>query len=1087
MADDKKYLHNIDAVNNKVMNFLLNPLTTAQRTAVGGLLTPAEQGYTCYDTNLDQQFFWDGTTWITITGGGVWGSITGTITAQTDLITYLSTNYYPLSSNPAGYLTTSAANLLYYPLSSNPAGYLTSETDPVFTAWLATPPNVSIFTNDANYIDLTDLSAGTGISYNNLTGVITNSAPDQTVAFTNGTGISVTGTYPNFTITNTSPSSGGTVTAVTATSPLASSGGTTPDISIQQASGSQAGYLSSTDWTTFNSKEPAIAAGTTSQYWRGDKTWQTFPTIPTVGTWGALNYPTWVSGTPFVTMTAAGTFALDTTSYQPLLTNPVTGTGTATQVAFWDTSSSIAGDSQLYWDNTNKYLGVNVAAPQYNLDVFGSGNVNLDPVNSKFSVRNGMIRIGFDTDPINGNRYLQFTDNADTVEYFLFGADTSGNPLFSMGYRSSFSINSGTNLGSPLVTVLSGGNVGIGNTNPQVKLHVGNGGGSMGFPYEESIVEKNGDTKFGLFTSTNAFTPGIGAGVTLGYTGVTATSGYYPGFEFQHIGSATDLDNYTRYNFIQRDSTGSVVGASQDILNIYASGKVTLNPFIGGTLTTPPVPQLLLGLNTSAYALDIDSALSSRISSLGGGGVQMVTADNDGVLGVQAIPTGSGGIPFGTASGTDTYTATIGTAVAYTNGDAYLVTFTNGNTTGATLNINGIGAATLYENNDGALIGGDIWAGATMLCVYNSTLSGFQCIGTSANALFAYVTNDDSVTITKGQPVYAYSGTGDRMTVKLAYNTSDATSAQTVGVVLSSSIAANQKGIIIMQGLLDGLSILPTATWSDGSPVYLGATAGSITPTKPYAPNHLVYLGTVTTASNGSAGRWYVRVQNGYELDELHNVQAQSPTVNDVLYYFGGSPGQWKTASISTVLGYTPQAQLNGTGFVKASGTTISYDNSTYTVANGAITGGTNLKITYDSKGLVTAGTTAATSDLSDVTAWTDYSSTSTIVGFTAYATKKIQYKKIDANTMIVQFQIESTAGNGTGTAASFTLPVNASSWGTQYFMYHALNNNTTQAAAVCTIAASSNVVNCYPSGSTGANWNTATTRHLQGTIIVNI
>jgi hypothetical protein len=41
------------------------------------------------------------------------------------------------------------------------------------------------------------------------------------------------------------------------------------------------------------------------------------PSIPTVGTWGALNYPTWVSGTPFVKMTAAGTFALDTTSYYP--------------------------------------------------------------------------------------------------------------------------------------------------------------------------------------------------------------------------------------------------------------------------------------------------------------------------------------------------------------------------------------------------------------------------------------------------------------------------------------------------------------------------------------------------------------------------------------------------------------------------------------------------------------------------------------------------------------------------------------------------------------------------------------------------
>jgi len=180
--------------------------------------------------------------------------------------------------------------------------------------------------------------------------------------------------------------------------------------------------------------------------------------------------------------------------------------------------------------------------------------------------------------------------------------------------------------------------------------------------------------------------------------------------------------------------------------------------------------------------------------------------------------------------------------------------------------------------------------------------------------LFAYVTNDDSVTITKGMPVYAFSGTGDRMTVKRAYNTTDATSAQTVGLVLSTSIAANQKGLIMMQGLLDGLSILPKATWSDGDPVYLGATAGTITKVKPHAPNHLVYLGFVTTASNGSAGRLYVRVQNGYELDELHDVQAQTPALKDTLWYDNTvSPAQWKTASIPTILGYTPISSVTGT------------------------------------------------------------------------------------------------------------------------------------------------------------------------------
>jgi hypothetical protein len=145
-------------------------------------------------------------------------------------------------------------------------------------------------------------TAGTGISisgtYPNQT--IANTAPDQVVALTAGTGIGVSGTYPNFTITNTS-SGGGSVTAVTGTAPIASTGGATPDISISQASASTDGYLSSTDFNTFNGKqaalisgtniktinstsllgsgnvavEPTITAGTTSQYYRGDKTFQT--------------------------------------------------------------------------------------------------------------------------------------------------------------------------------------------------------------------------------------------------------------------------------------------------------------------------------------------------------------------------------------------------------------------------------------------------------------------------------------------------------------------------------------------------------------------------------------------------------------------------------------------------------------------------------------------------------------------------------------------------------------------------------------------------------------------------------------------
>ena len=74
-----------------------------------------------------------------------------------------------------------------------------------------------------------------------------------------------------------SPSTGN-VTSVGANAPLSSSGGQTPTISISQANGTTDGYLSSTDWNTFNNKQGAITTGTASQYLKGDLTLGTFQT-----------------------------------------------------------------------------------------------------------------------------------------------------------------------------------------------------------------------------------------------------------------------------------------------------------------------------------------------------------------------------------------------------------------------------------------------------------------------------------------------------------------------------------------------------------------------------------------------------------------------------------------------------------------------------------------------------------------------------------------------------------------------------------------------------------------------------------------
>ena len=97
-------------------------------------------------------------------------------------------------------------------------------------AQITSPANGNILTYDGTnaYWKNTDLAAGTGISVSkSATGVltVTNSAPDQTVSIASGTGISVSGTYPSFTVTNSGVTSlTGTASQVTVS---ASTGGVT--------------------------------------------------------------------------------------------------------------------------------------------------------------------------------------------------------------------------------------------------------------------------------------------------------------------------------------------------------------------------------------------------------------------------------------------------------------------------------------------------------------------------------------------------------------------------------------------------------------------------------------------------------------------------------------------------------------------------------------------------------------------------------------------------------------------------------------------------------------------------------------------
>lgn len=126
------------------------------------------------------------------------------------------------------------------------------------------PSNVSWSTNTLDYAGSITSATwnGTAIALNrggtnaNLTAVnggavySTGTALAISAAGTSGQVLTSSGAgAPTWTTPTT-----GTVTSVTGTSPIASSGGTTPAISMAAASSSTNGYLTSTDWTTFNSK-----------------------------------------------------------------------------------------------------------------------------------------------------------------------------------------------------------------------------------------------------------------------------------------------------------------------------------------------------------------------------------------------------------------------------------------------------------------------------------------------------------------------------------------------------------------------------------------------------------------------------------------------------------------------------------------------------------------------------------------------------------------------------------------------------------------------------------------------------------------
>ena len=416
----------------------------------------------------------------------------------------------------------------------------------------------------------------------------------------------------------------------------------------------------------------------------------------------------------------------------------------------------------------------------------------------------------------------------------------------------------------------------------------------------------------------------------------------------------------------QKGANGTGVGT---VTSVDVSGGTTGLTSFGGPITSSGTVTLAGTLNVANGGTGATTAAGAR-TSLGLGSAAVLTAgaangvatlDSGGTVPLSQIPASiQGGVSYqGTwnaTTNTPTLTSSVGTKGYYYvvsvagstnlngvtswnigdwaiyNGTAWekidntdAVTSVNGYTGTVVLNANDVGALSSITSTDGSVTITTPSTGVRDLSV---------AVSASTNNVICQVRNTTGATLTKGTAVYISGATGQIPTVSKALATSDATSAQTLGL-LTADLANNSNGNVTIIGLITNID---TSAYTDGAQLYLsGTTAGTLTATKQYAPIHLVYVAVVEYA-HPTQGKLFVKVQNGYELDEIHNVSAQSPTTGQTIVY-NSSTSLWEKSTSPVITGTTINSTTIGATTASTGDFTTLSASSTVTLSGGTANG----------------------------------------------------------------------------------------------------------------------------------------------------
>lgn len=212
-------------------------------------------------------------------------------------------------------------------------------------------------------------------------------------------------------------------------------------------------------------------------------------------------------------------------------------------------------------------------------------------------------------------------------------------------------------------------------------------------------------------------------------------------------------------------------------------------------------------------------------------------------------------------------------------------------------------------------------AGVMTKSVYDTNDDG---IVDTADKEMIQVINKTGSTITKGSIVYlkSTSSSGTHPEILLASASTEATSSKTIGAVYE-DILNDGLGYVVTSGEVRNAV---TNAYAIGTKLWLSNTPGLVQTTPPTQPLHSVFIGTVTR-SQANNGRILYAIQNGYELDELHDVDSSNKGNNTVLGVVTSS-GLNVYKTIAEWLGFTPQNTISLTtigtsGAATFNGTTL--------------------------------------------------------------------------------------------------------------------------------------------------------------------